>query len=135
MKKILIIDEEKWLIDPIINEIESRIICEIHFAWNCSESIIYFLNNYYDHIILDLMLPVGNYEITKDIIKDDASLLFGLQLLKFFRSQNKSVNIIGYSLACHGEIKQAFIENNANFLCKLDADSFVNLLKLVTTKK
>ncbi len=134
MKKILIIDEERWYLESMIEAIESRVICEIHFAIDCSESITQFLNNNYDHIILDLMLPVGEYEITKDIITDDGSLMFGIQLLNFFRSENKTVDIIGYSVADNNEIRQAFIEADAKYLCKIDEDSYDNLIKIVTAK-
>lgn len=134
MKKILIIDEDRWHLEPIIDAIESSVICEIHFAIDCSSSITQFLHNNYDHIILDLMLPVGEYEISKEIIADDGSLMFGIQLLKFFRSKNKTVNIVGYSVADSNEIRKVFFEANAKYICKIEEDSYDKLIKIVTTK-
>lgn len=135
MKSILIIDEEQWVIELLVDTIEKSTGGIVTIAISCSDAVELFKQNNYDYIILDLMLPAGEYEIIKDIIKDDRDLMFGLQLLKFFRKENKTVKIIGHSIADTDEIRQSFSEQNANYVSKFSENSIERIVKLMTTEE
>lgn len=131
MKNILLIDEDKMSVYGISYLLKEYTDVRIAGATNCSEAIVFFQGNEYDLIILDLMLPIGDYEATKDFISDTNDSMFGLQLLKVFRSINEKVKIVGYSIADTKEIRQLFSELNADFLCKLHMDSRDKLKNIV----
>lgn len=136
MKKILLINDERIGVYDILFYIENSlsIVNKITIARNCSEAIVLFRQNVYDLIILDLNLPVGDYEIAKDIVKDDPSSRFGLQLLQFFRAENRFVKIIGFSIADSDQVWQAFSDANASFLNSTSDNAFMELIQTIKSE-
>ncbi len=132
MKKILLIDEELWYFDALLDLIRYTTTHVVTVAANCSDAVILFKKNKYDCIILDLALPAGNYYTVKGIIDEREDKLFGLQLLRFFRKEDDGIRIIGYSVADTKEIQQSFRQLNADYVPKLSENSFNKLRELIT---
>lgn len=135
MKKILLVDEEILLLEPIIDIIESTSDREVFVATSCSEAIKYFHEISPDYIVLDSLMPVGDLDITKDIITEDEDAIYGLQLLKYFSSKNREIKIIGYTVLHEERIIKEYHAANATYICKLGSDSFEHLINILTKEE
>ena len=134
MKKILIIDDEKWYVEPLIDRLSFEGY-ETEFASSCEEALT-ILKNQSDNIkiiVVDSFLPIN--EKTTFIEKQfHSSKVMGLQLAKYISSSYKNISIIGYSQLNEDEIILDFRRSGFHFISKLENDSFNRLCNLIKSE-
>lgn len=130
MVNILLVDEEYWSIEPLIDKIETETNSKVTLASSCSDAMIHFDKNEYHYVILDLMLPAGEYSIVKDLIKE-GDTYYGLNLLEYLRGKNSDIPIIGFSIADDDYVKNKFKDLNAVFFCKLSIDAMSSIVSII----
>jgi CheY-like chemotaxis protein len=136
MTRILLIDDEGISVNDTVFYLEHYLPStkiQITNARSCSDAVALFKQNFFDLIILDLSLPIGDYEIARGIIEENQSSLFGLQLLNFFRKENKAIRIIVFSIAAY-DAMQLHNSPNTHFLTKTMDNAYIDLVNLVKSQ-
>jgi CheY-like chemotaxis protein len=117
MKKILIVDEESISVRGILYLIEHRLdnvaptVCK-----TCSSALVALKNEKYDLLILDMMLPKGDWQRPPD----RADNLYGIDLLAEIRLELSETDlpIICYTVLDNDLIKSKIQALGGVYLCK-----------------
>jgi len=121
-KKILVVDEEKWYMDALFD----RIDCEFgkgmyDYAFNGIQALKKIEKNYYNVVILDLLLPLGD---GINLPSDEPDLVYGIYILRKIRNINNDIPVICYTILDDNNVKASVTDLNATYICKINDDSF-----------
>lgn len=126
-KKVLIIDEEEILIEPVIDRLNYEYPgIEITHCLTGDEGLSKILEakKQYDLVILDMMLPVDQEKVDK--LKID-ELLYGLYVLKQVRQSNTTLPINCYTVFNDKVVIEQIALNGAKHFSKISSDGFDQL--------
>jgi CheY-like chemotaxis protein len=121
-KKVLIMDEEYWSIEPVIDRIQSVFGVESYvYCADGSEGLERFEQEEYSCIILDIMFPLGSALDTDD--DSSQSIKGGLIMLKRLRDIIKTkVPIICFTIRDDDEVKTEILKySNTSHISKLNS--------------
>jgi predicted nucleotide-binding protein len=124
MKKILIVDDERWYVEPLIDRLSFEGY-NVLYASSCDEalSIIKEQAEHIRLIVIDSFLPIGDKSTFLEK-QFQSSKIIGLQLAKYISNNFKNISIIGYSQLNEDDIIMGFRKNGFQFISKLESDSF-----------
>lgn len=134
-KKVLLVDEEKWYIDGIIDRIISEIGVNLYdYAMTGNEALdLIEKNKNYCLIVLDMMLPAGAGEIL-EIDETGINPVLGLEVLKVIKEKFPNLPVVCYTALKDEQVKQQILDQKAEYLLKLDETSFDNLFEKIKNK-
>ena len=128
MARILIIDEEnisvrgiKYIIEKNLNGVDCFV------SRTCSAGLRELDANDYSLLILDMMLPVGDWYIKSE----RADNLYGLDLLEVIRKKYTDLEIICYTVINEKQIIEKIKSLRAHHICKIMNNSREELLSLM----
>ena len=127
-KKILIIDEEGISIKGITYLLETKVP---EVSWNvcrtCSAGLNELRAARYDLLILDMMLPTGEW--LSKAHRDDN--LYGVDLLEDIRKDFKELPIICYTIVQDSYVIEKVTRLGAVYLCKLSHNNRQDLVSQI----
>lgn len=130
MSKILIADEEKWFLEGITDRIDAEFgEGKYDFVFNGFDALELLGKNDYSMVILDMMMPLGG---NLQLPKTEPKLMFGIYILQLIRERYKSIPIVCYTILDDNTMIKQIKQNNANYICKLDDDSYAELYDYIT---
>lgn len=131
MKKVLIVDDERWYVEPLIDRLDFEGYSTL-YASSCDEALS-IVKREFEHIrliVVDSFLPIG--EKSTFLEKQfQSSKMIGLQLAKYISSNCKNISIIGFSQLNEDDIVMGFRKNGFQFISKLETDSFDKLCNYI----
>ena len=126
MKKILIVDEERWYMEGILDRIDADFgQGRYDYCFNGQEAIDKLKTTQYAVIVLDLMLPLGE---GLQLPTDEPDLLYGIFILRKIREIKPNVPAICYTIINDAKVKEQLRKLNAQYIGKLEDNSFTILI-------
>lgn len=119
-KKILLIDDEAWYVEPVIERLEYEGY-EVHHERTVAKGLRIFKEITYDAAIVDLMLPYGKEIEVNPVEREEIP---GIYIIKMVRKQNKNIPIYCYTVIDDMDIveKRIIQEYNALHFAKASDD-------------
>lgn len=130
-KKVLLVDEEKWYIDGVIDRINNELgENRYDYAMDGNEALDFISKNDYALIVLDMMLPIGKGNILV-LETNSENPVIGLEVLKELRKTHPNLPIVCYTALKDDSVKQEILKENALYISKLSETSFDELCDLI----
>jgi len=128
MKRILIIDEENISVRGVKNVIETKLNnTNTYHCKTCASALLELEVNSYNLIILDMMLPTGDWSIAFE--RPDNT--YGIDLLEEIRKRLPKIPVICYTIMNDTQIIDRIQKLGAIHICKLSFNSREDLVKSI----
>jgi len=123
-KKVLIIDDEKWFFEPILDRLTYEKI-GFDFCISGSQGLEYLKANKYRVVILDIKVTLGRN--LQHLLGKDAS---GISILEEIRKIEHRIPVICFTVLNDEEIRDKILKLGGKHILKAtDDDELINTIK------
>jgi DNA-binding NarL/FixJ family response regulator len=128
MGSILIIDEEGISVRGIMYLIEKHFPnIQSHVSKTCSSGLNEIKTNDYNVVILDMMLPLGDWQMPHNKLDN----LNGLNLLEEIRKIKPNLQVVCYTIVADEKLQEKISGLHAKYVCKLHENSRQDLINYI----
>src|SRR6187399_369293 len=118
MKRVLIIDEEKWYMQAILDRIDFEMEKDLYdYCYNGSDGLDLLKQKRFGVVILDMMVPLGENIV---LPPEEPNLIYGILILRKIRAINKEVRVVCYTIIDEPQLKKDIKDLDGEYVSKLD---------------